>query len=78
MNEASILYGRDLIHYQQYIDFADGFANLLDPQGINVVTMEVDHADGDEMRLEMLFKLINREEPHEGNLTIPYVIYKQI
>lgn len=79
MNEVSAILGADLIRHQDNIDFADGFADLLHPQGFNIVVMEVPHNDMFiDMRLIMLFKIVNQEEPLEGNLTIPYVIYKQI
>lgn len=81
MNEATAIIGADLIRYQSHLEFVDGFAELIDPQGFNVIVDETTHEEFVGVTLTtllILFKLKNQEEPFEGSLTLPYIIYKQI
>lgn len=76
-SETDVIYGADLIKYQRQADFQEGFADKLDPAGINIIVMTIFHREN-EMRMEMLFKLRGREEPFEGSVTLPYSIAKMI
>lgn len=73
-----VIRGQDLIQHKRQTDMVDGFAEIIDPNGWNVVVMESLHNDRPEIRLAMLFKLMNQEEPFEGILTLPLSIFSSI
>lgn len=75
--EADVIYGADLIKYQRQAEFAPGISDKIDPEGLNIVMMTMIHNDM-ELRLIMLFKLIGREEPFQGSVTLPFNIAKAI
>lgn len=75
--EADVIYGADLIKYERDADFAPGFSSKIDPEGLNIVVITEVHNDA-ELRLIMLFKLIGREEPFQGSVTLPFNIAKAI
>lgn len=70
-----VIRGENLIRNSRYLDFVDGFVDLIDPRGWNIIEFESLHNDS-EIRLQMLFKLKEQEDPFEGQLTVPFVIYK--
>lgn len=70
-----VIRGSNLIRQARYLDLVDGFVNIIDPYGWNIIVKEEEDEDF-EVHLEMLFKIKNQEEPFEGNLTVPFVIYK--
>ena len=71
MNTCSVITGKDLIKHKGRLDLAPGFLDQIDPEGFNLITMEFLHSEiYDDMRLVMMFKLINREEGFDGTLTI--------
>lgn len=78
MTSVKVITGKDLIKNANYLGLDPLFSKRLDPNGFNVVYLEMLHNDGAEMRLMMLFKIINKEEPFEGRLTLPMYLFQKI
>jgi len=73
-----VIRGSSLIRNKRYLDLADGFIDIIDPNGWNIINEEVVSPDDPEMHLQMLFKIKDQEEPFEGQLKVPFVIYKSL
>lgn len=78
MNSVPVISGENFIRYSKYTDLAPDFVKALDPTGFNLISQEFVHNDAFEMRLVVLFKLTNREEPVYGTVTIRTGVFNKI
>lgn len=70
---AKFIFGIDLIKNNKAIEIPQTLVNMLDPGGVNVVIEEVG-GDAD-LNLKMLFKVLDKEEPLEGRIKVPYDLF---
>lgn len=78
MTNIPVISGENFIRWSKYTDLAPDFVRQIDPTGYNLISQELMHNDALEMRLVMLFKLVNQEEPLYGTVTIRTSILNKI
>jgi hypothetical protein len=76
MNLIGVIPGTDLKKYK--FDLAPEFVEQIDPAGYNLINATFLHNDDSEVRAMMMFKLLGREEPFDGTVTIPLRLFNKI
>jgi hypothetical protein len=70
-----IIPGESLVLHKQYLG---ELANILDPDGNNVIDTHMLHNDTAYVRLFGMFKILNSYEPFEAFITLPLDIFNRI
>lgn len=67
--------GESLVLHKQYLG---ELAEILDPEGINVIDRHLLHADTFYVRCFGMFKILNSYEPYEAMITLPASVFVRI